>query len=109
MRLQSIWLNRSSRARVLQQVLAHALSLIFCVASVSAAEPGPLYKPSSRSPEPIDILSNAYGASRDAPAALELGDTAPDFRLRRAGGGEVSLQSARNTGPVAIIFYRGHW
>jgi hypothetical protein len=69
----------------------------------------PRYKPSSRSPEPMDIRTNAYGASRSAPDALEIGDTAPDFTLPRAGGGALSLADLRGSGPVALIFYRGHW
>lgn len=69
----------------------------------------PRYKPSSRSPEPMDIRSNAYGASRSAPDALKIGDHAPDFTLPRAGGGTVSLGAARQDGPVVIVFYRGHW
>jgi len=78
-------------------------------AAVDAATVVPRYKPSSRSPEPLDIRTNSYGASRSAPAALEIGDRVPDFTLPRAGGGTVSLEGALQRGPVAIIFYRGHW
>lgn len=83
--------------------------LILPALPMAAEDVYPRYKPSSRSPEPMDIRTNAYGASRSAPDALEIGDTAPDFTLPRAGGGTVSLSGARATGPVAIIFYRGHW
>ena len=69
----------------------------------------PKYKPSSRSPEAIDVLSNAYGASRDAPNAIQIGEQVADFELPRAGGGTVSLAAKRGEGPVAVIFYRGHW
>ncbi len=69
----------------------------------------PRYKPSSRSAEPVDIRTNAYGASRDAPAALNIGERVADFSVPRAGGGVVSLRETRDEGPVAIIFYRGHW
>lgn len=69
----------------------------------------PRYKPASRAPEPMDITSNRYGASRSAPHALGLGAIAPDFELPRAGGGMVSLASMAEHGPVAVIFYRGHW
>ena len=48
-------------------------------------------------------------AAGDAPAALDIGDTVPDFTVAHAGGDTVSLADARKTGPVAIIFYRGHW
>ncbi|MEM8766375.1 MAG: hypothetical protein AAGE43_02940 [Pseudomonadota bacterium] len=69
----------------------------------------PLYKPSSRNPEPLDITSNAYGFSRSAPNALAIGDRAPDFRLRRAGGGELQLSEYLAGGDVVLVFYRGHW
>ena len=69
----------------------------------------PRYKPSSGSPEPLDIRTNSYGASRSAPDALGVGVTVPDFDVPRAGGGSVSLADMRKDGPVAIIFYRGHW
>jgi hypothetical protein len=68
----------------------------------------PSYKPSSRSPQPLDIRTNAYGASRNAPDALGIGARVPDFTVPRAGGGSVSLSDARAKGEVAIIFYRGH-
>jgi hypothetical protein len=85
------------------------LLLILPTLPVAAEEVYPRYKPSSRNPQPMDIRTNAYGASRSAPDALEIGDVAPDFTLPRAGGGAVSLAAARSTGPVTIIFYRGHW
>jgi len=87
------------------------LGLIFLLlpAALNAADDAfPRYKPASRT-EPMDIRTNAYGASRSAPNALKIGDLAPDFKLPRAGGGSVSLTAARQSGPVAIIFYRGHW
>ena len=61
------------------------------------------------------LLMVYYGQSEssriaeEAPDALEIGDTAPAFRLARAGGGELSLNEARAAGPVVLIFYRGHW
>ena len=69
----------------------------------------PRYKPSGRSPEALDIRQNSYGASRTAPDAMELGVKVPDFSLPRAGGGTVSLAEQRQSGPVVLIFYRGHW
>lgn len=69
----------------------------------------PKYKPSGRSPEALNILSNAYGGSRSAPDALQIADRVPDFLLPKAGGGQVSLKTLRTAGPVVLIFYRGHW
>lgn len=75
----------------------------------SAADAFPKYKPSSRSPEPVDIRIDAYGFHRTAPNALGIGASAPAFSVPRAGGGNVSLAEALTKGPAAIIFYRGHW
>ncbi len=87
--------------------------LALALSSAVYAEPvqthGPKYKPSAGSPAPISILNNRYGASSTAPHAIELGESAPDFRVPRAGGGTVDLGQLRAVGPVVIIFYRGHW
>lgn len=84
--------------------------LILSTTGIQAAEEAyPRYKPASRAPEPIDIRTNAYGASRSAPDAVEIGDRAPEFKVQRAGGGTVSLSDALAKGTVALIFYRGHW
>jgi hypothetical protein len=69
----------------------------------------PKYKPSARSPDAIDIRSNAYGASSSAPNALQIADVVPGFVLPQAGGGTISLKSLYATGPAALVFYRGHW
>jgi hypothetical protein len=96
------------RIRVLEWLLL--ISLPALTITAAAAEPDhPRYKPSSRSPEPLDIRTNEYGASRAAPEALEIGDTAPEFTLARVGGGVLGLGEVRRSGPVVLIFYRGHW
>lgn len=69
----------------------------------------PLYKPSSRSPEPVDISSNVYGASSLAPTAIAIGEVAPEFKLPVSGGGLYESTAATTNNPTAIIFYRGHW
>ena len=69
----------------------------------------PMYKPSSRAPAPVDITKNAYGYSNTAPDALQIGDTPANFSLPRAGGGTVDLHEKLKSGPVVLIFYRGHW
>ena len=79
------------------------------VVKVTTAPTVPLYKPSSRSPQALDIRTSDYGASSSAPGALSINDKAPDFSVPRAGGGTISLLELREQGPVAIIFYRGHW
>ena len=87
-----------------------AVLLLAVVGPVTAASGAtPHYKPSSRSPEPLDITSNGYGFSRTAPAALEIGARVPEFTLPRAGGGSTSLDVRRAQGNVVLIFYRGHW
>ena len=76
---------------------------------LAAEELFPTYKPSSRSPQAIDIRLSAYGASRDAPQALDIGERVQDFSVRRAGVGLIALREHRQAGPVVIVFYRGHW
>ncbi len=81
---------------------------------VAAAAPtgdpdAPRYKPSSSSPAPVDITTNAYGAYGAAPEAPEIGDVAQDFTLPLADGGTFDLAEARKAGPVLVMFYRGFW
>lgn len=43
-------------------------------------------------------------------AALDVGDSAPDFRLQAAGDGAThSLAEALKSGPAVLSFYRGQW
>ncbi len=103
-------LHRHGRSMFgMRPTFGHLLVACLLAGAAVAEDAFPRYKPSSRSPEPLDIRTNAYGASRDAPEALRIGDEVPDFVVPRAGGGEVSLAELRDDGPVAIIFYRGHW
>jgi len=88
-------------------VLFLCLFQVHAVAVESSAYPR--YKPSNGSPQALDIRSNTYGVSRDAPEALGVGDIVPDFEIPKVGGGTASLKTLRNKGSVAIIFYRGHW
>ena len=88
--------------------LATLMLAVFC-SNLASASDIPLYKPSSRAPEPIDISSNAYGHSVFAPDALGIGEVAPEFRLPLSGGGFYSLEGRNNASPLVIIFYRGHW
>jgi len=69
----------------------------------------PRYKPYSKAAEAVDISTNEYGASSLAPGSLGIGELAPDFRLPLSGGGQIHLSSVASTGPVVLIFYRGHW
>lgn len=74
-----------------------------------SSEKVPLYKPSSRSPEPLDIRKNSYGATRSAPEALGIGEQAPAFKLPKSGGGYFEFSARRNESDLVIVFYRGHW
>ncbi|MEM6293379.1 MAG: hypothetical protein AAGA54_19055 [Myxococcota bacterium] len=79
-------------------------------APAAAEDPdAPKYKPSSSSPAPVDITSNAYGAYGGAPQAPEIGDVAQDFTVPLADGGTFDLAQARKAGPVLVMFYRGFW
>jgi peroxiredoxin len=44
-----------------------------------------------------------------AESALRAGDTAPDFELADARGGQVRLSTLLKKGPVVLSFYRGGW
>lgn len=80
------------------------------VASAPEGDPdAPRYKPSSSSPAPVDITTNAYGAYGAAPDAPKIGDVARDFTLPLADGGTFDLAQARKAGPVLVMFYRGFW
>ena len=106
-----LFAGATAKAPLLPLLLVVALAPFseHALAASAVVNDVPRYKPASRAPEPMDITTNRYGGSRSAPNALEIGDTAPDFDLPRAGGGRVSLADLRRNGPVAIIFYRGHW
>ncbi len=41
--------------------------------------------------------------------ALKVGQRAPDFELPDFGGNQVSFAQLRADGPLALIFFRGHW
>ena len=74
-----------------------------------ASEKVPRYKPSSRSPEPLDIRTNSYGATRTAPDALGIGQQAQAFRLPKSGGGKFEFSAGGGDSDLVIVFYRGHW
>ena len=71
--------------------------------------PPPRYRPSSGSPAPIPITSDAYGAYAAAESAPHLRDTLADFEVPLADGGTFTLKQARAAGPVVVMFYRGFW
>ncbi len=73
-----------------------------------AAHAAPMYKPSAKSPAPVDISTNAYGAFSLAPKAPGIGDVVADFTLPTVDG-TFSLKAARKKGDTVIVFYRGHW
>lgn len=93
------YFSRSGEQRVVKVTTTQA----------AVSTPGPLYKPSGRSPRALDIRSPEYGASSSAPAALSIDAKVPDFVVPRAGGGDIDLADLRAQGLVAIVFYRGHW
>ena len=46
---------------------------------------------------------------RPRPSPVQTGEIAPDFTLEDQNGQKVTLSSARETAPVVLVFYRGHW
>lgn len=102
--------SKACRVRPARFLLAVAILAGVATPSLtwSADTEGPHYKPASRAPAPMDIRTNAYGASRSAPSALGIGDLAPDFLIPGVAG-EISLERLRALGDVVLVFYRGHW
>ena len=98
----SLWASRPLRAPV------HVMAWVMLLCTSIAWGASPLYKPSARSPAPLDITTNEYGYSTNAPQALAIGDKAPDFVVPGQSK-QLSLAALRRNGPVVIIFYRGHW
>ncbi len=96
-------------AWVCAALLATPSSYVWSANEQTAPIENPRYKPSGRSPAPIDITLNDYGYSANAPDALEIGDTAPDFRVVMPNGVTLTSQRLRAGGDVVIVFYRGHW
>ena len=45
----------------------------------------------------------------NTPAAVRVGEPAPDFTLPDATGTPVSLAAFRGQTPVVLVFYRGYW
>lgn len=89
-------------------MLVVGLALV-CATGYAEDDTFPRYKPSSRSPEAIDIRTNAYGFSQSAPNALRISDIAPDFEVLSPDEKTISSRELREQGPLVIVFYRGHW
>ena len=53
--------------------------------------------------------AEALAASKSLDSTKGVGDTAPDFKLPRAGGESVALSTLLEKGPVVLTFYRGKW
>jgi peroxiredoxin len=56
-----------------------------------------------------DRDAEALAAGDAFTGARRVGDTAPEFRLPDARGGEVALGDLLAAGPVVLVFYRGAW
>ena len=107
--LPTVYLILKLECTSMKMVLQITLTLIAFVNVISAIADVPKYKPSSRSPEALDITTNRYGYSQNAPNALEIGDTAPDFVVTTPNLKTLQLSSLASSGPTVIVFYRGHW
>ncbi|PCI64136.1 MAG: alkyl hydroperoxide reductase [Kordiimonadales bacterium] len=63
-------------------------------------------------PETLQVMNKAISdlaATGIVGAALATGVKAPDFTLKSANGGMVSLSGSLAKGPVVLVFYRGAW
>lgn len=57
----------------------------------------------------ILILLVSIGFGQNKPEGLFINSKAPDFKVRDQNGNEQNLKEIRKTGPVVLLFYRGHW
>ena len=57
---------------------------------------------------PKEAITSPSGYSDVASVTLEVGSSAPDFKLQSLDGGWVQLSELRGN-KVLMIFYRGHW
>lgn len=57
---------------------------------------------------PKEAITSPSGYSDVASATLEVGSSAPDFKLQSLDGGWIQLSELRSS-KVLMIFYRGHW
>ena len=57
---------------------------------------------------PKEAITSPSGYSDVASVALEVGSSAPDFKLQSLDGGWVQLSELLGN-KVLMIFYRGHW
>src|SRR5213075_3278031 len=54
---------------------------------------------------PPRTTSHRSGGAMDATATLDVGQLAPDFKLRGPGGQSVTLSEYRGAHPVLLVFY----
>ncbi len=55
------------------------------------------------------MLIAAMGFGQDGPKGLQVNDVAPLFTATDQNGKVVNLEEKLKTGPVVLVFYRGHW
>ncbi len=75
-------------------LLLFALSAVLLGAVAGGIPPNP-----KRESPPPDIETKAVAAGREA----------PEIDLPQSDGARWSLREHLRAGPVAIVFYRGHW
>ncbi len=68
-------------------------------------------KPSPFSKQDMEVMQrSAQELAKHMPdPGLKVGDKAPSFTLPNAFGKQVSLQTALDSRPVVLMFYRGSW
>ena len=65
-------------------------------------------KPQPTAAQPAPTATSAPEPDEQA-AALEVGDTVPDFELASATGPDVSIASYRGDKNLVVVFYRAFW
>ena len=62
--------------------------------------------------EALEVMQRALANLKDSGImehTLNVGDVAPDFKLKDSDGNTVSLNELLSQGPVVLGFYRGRW
>ncbi len=54
-------------------------------------------------------FETVQGNSAGAGASLRVGEKVPDFELADSDGRLRRLSELAQSGPVVLVFYRGHW
>ena len=101
--------STGAQSPALATALAEALALDAPLADRLAAYATALRRLNRPFAEAVDRLVDRLEASDAGTAAPQVGEPLPPFLLPDDTGHLTSLDEIVATGPVAIVFHRGHW